>query len=404
MAVGLIQNPLVTSWSRNPIVFGVHTDSPLETVGLAIEVKVLFKRINDAVYTTILNLILTVDIDGNIEIDLRRVLDSYLTYQLPDLSNITESSDQTGLFQFDYRELPFDSNDPNGGWTTDQPRTYAVIKGGIPNEQWSANPTANYFDNSSYLYKEYMTWKKPGTLVRPEEQHFLTYFHSTTQATQSVVNFILYYSNGTTDIHVQLQFSNEFKQYALYIIPVGMNVNGLNLVNSNKDLISYTVQPYDGNQPLTNAPFQYIVDYRPLSSSALLHYFNSKGGMDAVRIEGDVERVINRATVIGSNTKKYNPLSSAIKSYSFHASVEEQITYKANVGYIEDPQEQDNLRELLLSKEVYELKFNRWLPIILLTEELSLGLESTELFEFPIEYKYAFSNDNYAPNWINVNA
>ena len=96
-------------------------------------------------------------------------------------------------------------------------------------------------------------------------------------------------------------------------------------------------------------------------------------------------------------TKETDYYSNEVDAQLRNISTQENFIFKGNVGFEEDPVRQDVLRDLLLSNKHFEYKNNRWVPVIILNEQTDLGPRSLTAFDFPLEWKYAITNENYAP-------
>ena len=210
----------------------------------------------------------------------------------------------------------------------------------------------------------------------------------------------LTYTDGTTDNSFSLPvptggFINNF----YYHIPVGIAALQLDQINPAKKLQSYTVQPLIGGVNTVTAAYKFTVDYRYFYDNHAINYFSSIGGFETARVTGEIEHEINRiastANVANDGANYFkNEVPAVMKSHG----MQEKFLYKGNVGFMEDPYSQDTLRDLLMSRQHFEYRNNRWITVILTNEQTSLGARSQSIFDFPIQWEYAVVNQNYAPD------
>src|SRR3954462_14537093 len=136
MAIFIIDEPFEVSWSRNQVRYGIHTDTALDTPSLMLELKLRYRSGNE-LFRDIVTQSLSPDENGNISLDVSFILDSLLTYQLPEVgvNTVQQITTQSGDFYIDYREIT--STDANPTWVSTVDKVRKVIKGGLSYESWS---------------------------------------------------------------------------------------------------------------------------------------------------------------------------------------------------------------------------------------------------------------------------
>jgi hypothetical protein len=393
MAVLLTERPYEVCFSRNPIVYRLQTDTALDTAGLRIDVRLLHRKFGTASFVQIFEISLIPDSAGLVSVDVSKTLDSLTNYKLPGISSqiIEQAFDHAGEFYVQYREAT--TATPNPSWTSDSSNTIVAIKGGLPYQAWQG---PNYFIN----YNGILTWQKTGRLIGPSEKSWLTYLHlgANNQANMSA-KINVYYTDGTSSLNaVTLTFpDDEIPIYALYHIPTGAQL-ALKDLDSTKVIQYYTVRVVADTTNLT-VEFRYNVDYRNNYSSTTLHWFNSLGGLDSVRLLGELnkktvyERQYAEKTLGGAyySTTELATMQENIKN-------QEQETYAGSVGLMDDPDMYDRLRDLMLSNKVWQIRFSRWRPVLITNTNIDHGNEGDPIKDFPVEFTPGYVNESYAPD------
>ena len=388
--------PHTINWSRNQIFFTLHTDTPIATPGLTIEFRIHFCTMAARpAFQQLVTLPLTPDANGNVSIDVRRILNDELTYELPaslTLPNIVGT--QSGQFYISFREVT--TEQPEASWTVGEDQ-YTVLKGGLPLEHWKGS---SYFTQYSNPMRKWMTWRQSGYSIGSPDtgvhaNDFITYLHLEPNMADGIVQYKMYYTDGTTAIHQEPAPGDAYLQYLYYHIPVGHTMQ-LRDIQPAKTIERFSVQPIAGGAEL--APeFFFTMDYKQYYDSDTLYYFTSLGGFECVRVLGDVDPEVNRTTITADVYETYNG-GTATPRQRRTQHVQERVVYKGNIGSMEDPMEQEVLRDLLLALEVYQYAPIAWIPVEIITETVSLGAKAQQVFNFPIEWTYAFNNESYAPS------
>ncbi len=397
--VSIVEAPYIISFSRNPVRYSLVTTTALTTPGLLIEVELVYKaNFGNDPEQEIIRLPLIPDENGTVSVDFSKILDSLVEYELPDFTAlISKPWKQLGQFYIRYREVTTATPDP--AFTDDSTNDHFVIKGGLPYERWQG---PNFFLNTDYAGKYWMSWQPTGKTITAWQQVFLTYFHTTDTVSDVKAKFTIYYTDGSTDNSFEIAFPENPIQYGLYRIPVGVEQLSLHLIDTNKQIHYYTVQVLAGTTPQI-AAYKYCIDYTMDYNRLQLSYFNSIGALESVHMQSDYEPVIERTADIA----EHNPASDYfnqenLAAQEFTQQVFEKITYKGNVGWMEDNNEQDILRDLLLSKGVHAPKFNRWWPVNILNKNMGMGLRAINLKDFEVEWTHGISNENYMPESLSM--
>ncbi len=404
MAVTILEKPYKIAFSRNPINYTLTTDSPLNTEGLAVEVKLLYRPFRSgAVYDTVIIFPLTPDSTGKVSIDFKKILDSKVEFQLPSFELVAQGANgQLGEYYIAFREISAGNADPV--WE-EEPLRHAVIKGGLPYERWQG---PNFFKNFDFAEKNWLTWQPSGRSCAPWEKMWLTYFHLKDDDDRyKIIRIKIYYTDGTSDDTKTLPVAIQtFYKYSVLRIPTGIEQLGLQLLQVSKKIQYYEFQIVHPDGAVMNpiSPvYVYTVDYTPDYQQQQFNYFNSLGALDSVRVTGE----INKVPQYGRDLAESNPspnyhLSENLVPMKFTQQVLEEVAFKGTLGWIDDMQEQDLYRDFLLSKSVHQVKYKRWWPVNLTTPSADMGPLVASLRTIDIEWTYGFTNESYAPEWAQL--
>jgi hypothetical protein len=388
----LTERPYEVAFSRNPVAYKFQTDTDLATAGLRIDVRLFFRLFNTASFVQQIELSLIPDSAGQASIDVSKILDSLVEYQLPTISGTTaeQAFRQAGQFYVDYREVTTASPDP--AWTSDLTDTRTVIKGGLSYQSWQG---PNYFLNQTGI----LTWQKTGRYIGPTEKSWLTYLHLGLNNQENMsAKFNVYYTDGTSSLNaVTIALDSSVPIYGIYRIPTGAQM-ALKDLDSTKVINYYTVRIVADTTNLT-VEFRYTVDYRNNYSKVTLYYFNSLGGYDSIRLLGELNKEARYETTLAEKTLGDNYYSaSEIVPMQYTTQVIEQMIYKGSVGIMDDEDQFDRIRDLRISKQVQMISFNRWFPVVILNSNIDMGSDSDPIKDFPIEWTPGFVNESYTPN------
>lgn len=390
--ITLLERPYEVCFSRNPVVYKLQTDTALSTSGLKIDVRLLFRKFGANDFIQQIAISLVPDSSGIAEIDFSKVLDSLVDYSLPNITNgLPERAfDQVGEFYVEYREITTAA--PNPSWITDS-STIRVVKGGLPHEKWQG---PNYFINNNGV----LTWQKTGRLIGPTEKAWYSYLHLGTNNQANVAAKVnLYFTDGsvqTNAVTINLP-DTAVPKYGIYRIPVGAQLALADLQPA-KTIHYYTVRIAADSLNLT-VEFKYIIDYRANYSKTTLYYINSLGGLDSIRLLGELgkkvgyDRQFTEKTLGGRyySTTEIATMQENIKNI-------EQVTYSGSVGLMDDEDQYDRIRDLMISTKVQMIKFNRWAPVLVTTNSVDMGTNSDPIKDFPVDFTPGYVNESYAPD------
>jgi hypothetical protein len=392
MSVSLIERPYKYCFSKNEIRYVFQLDN-LSRINLTLEVVIKYKRTtaSGSPILTLTTLQLVPDADGFIYLGINKYIDSVLSYQLPNADAITTKAlTQCCAFWVEFTEKS--TVDVGAEYNeTEFDNKRIAIKGGVAKEKFSRN---NFFEN---LYNDapfFLTWQPTERFVYEGQQLFLSAFfddtsvfdtdsyklrieYQTKELDVSFEDFPLYAAAGAHYYHFNIKKALESITDELYLFQVSI------LNNADEIIIKR---------------HNFYVQYRPLYNYYDLIWHNSLGGVDAVRIRGEVSWELDKTTEDAEGGFNVEEAMATAKSYeSLFANVTYSNKFKGDIGFINTKAEQAALIELLISKSIYWFNDARWIPCLNIQKNTAVRKTTDELFSFPVEWQIAIANENYTP-------
>jgi len=193
MAYQLIERPHKFSFSKNPVRYVFNITNPA-AAGCALEIELYSLAIGSLTLpgTLITRQTLTPNPDGSLEFYCEDFLNSFLDWELPNLTNndILACTSQIAKFYIRYRQTT--KNNPSPPYATEEENVRIVLKGGVAKEKFDRN---NFFINYLPANKPFLTWLPDRHFVGTEERRYLTYFHYSGDQLTDVLQEIIYKEN-----------------------------------------------------------------------------------------------------------------------------------------------------------------------------------------------------------------
>jgi hypothetical protein len=140
--------------------------------------------------------------------------------------------------------------------------------------------------------------------------------------------------------------------------------------------------------------FEFVLDVREREYDRQFIFRNSFGWYDTALLTGKVESALEYErtqgyTVLEEVETVYNAPDKAFSN-------KEQQTYKGSTGWLKQ-NSLDWLRDMCLSKEIYEVIGGRCYPVILTSKKIVKGKDMDDNLALDIEYRRAYNDVFYAP-------
>lgn len=391
MAVTVIERPHIHCFSKNEIKYSFEVTN-LTRIGLMLQVKIMYKYINDSGYIAMPPISLKPSSDGYVHLNIQHYIDSVLNYVLPNFDDtITHAEKQYCLFYVEYREVSDDST-PN--YTTDESSNIRyALKGGISKDKFSRN---NFFINYFNQNKPFLTWQPQDKFIFLDQNIWLTFFVPNGLGTGSyALAEITTFGNDAETFTEQNGLSTSNGK--LFHLKVN---NLFTVINS---IYQIRIKIIDANNQDITSWYSFKVDYKPVYNKFDLNFFNSLGGFDFSRVRGELEYGIEKNATDIEGGFDNNEAFNTTKSHELkHDAVIFNKTFKGDIGLLNRKIEQDAMIELIISKGVYLYSDQRFIPILNIQKTFAIRKHSDEVFSFPVEFTTSIKNTSYTPDYINL--
>lgn len=393
MAISITQRPHIYCFSKNPVQYTFDVPD-FAAAGAFLNIRIYTRVVSAAAGTeTLLYDDKIKPPAAAVEYNLQDILDSALIYQLPNFSGTQIQTDLTHVKEYFITYRFITDADPDPAFFTDADKFRYIVKGGIANPLWDWN---NYFINHLQVIKPFLTWQPNNRFVGLMDEFFITWLNQTATEPLSL-NAFVEYTDGTSN-GVQIPFGDSGEKQ-LYNIMAGAEALGLNALEPTKKIYRYILQVEETNNPGNKhtETYNYYIDYRQFYYTKFFHYYNSLGGLECVRIRGEIQSDIN---ITFSESEKYQGgviIGTPNTEQYIQSAISKTDSFKAEVGYLHTAAEKDVLQELLLGKFKWERIYSRNMRIYVTTRNAPMANTSERLHSLAIEWRYTFTNTVYTP-------
>jgi hypothetical protein len=346
--------------------------------------------------------------DGRIDFELQTVIDPYIKHALPELTiAIPEVAQGQSLrFKIEYTLIK------NGEAVlltasdyTDTTSAFIVIKGGMSYPLWSPVMYFNNIANHKYFLGLDSTVRKVFT-----NQSLFCYVLANKQAGSGLylnTYTFIYAVTGSNGIVYSKTVTASDDLVSFYpgnivIVPSGYDQMELGALLPDGILpVSYTVKVHQqigysgGLEEIDVAIAYFEIDYRTFYNYHDLFYYNSAGGLNSLRMRGQVEfeAEYEKQEARAVSTPDYftNNIPAAITHI---LKPEETQKSKGATGFL-TKDEAEKLRDIFLSVEVYEYKHNKLVPVVINNNNVKFYANRDSLISLMIEW-----NDAYQSQWF----
>lgn len=396
MAITLTERPFRLGFSKNESRYQFTVTNPA-SAGCAVQVRLFYHTITSISAPPILiaDLKLYPTPDGDVTFYAQTYFESILKLHMPAAGSTTvlKAADQHCYFWVEYRQVTDLS--PNNAWIiTERDRKRIMLLGGIEVQKYERN---NFFENYLIPDKWWLTWLPTNRFVGLDQEHYLSWFKTITDAEDFVMKVKVVYTDTTEDTTTELALpaGNNY----VYHLPTGVAQLGLAALNPDKKIHYYEVHIENIVDGVQANPYRFYIDYDYSYQKFDWVYLNSLGGLDAVRVKGRYTRDIDREVSSASTLNLIDQINDPVKkSDTIDTGILLTKKWKGDVGFMNSPNEQDGVADLLPSTEVFEKIDGRWLRIKLLTKTQPMGGSEDKKWSFPVEFMYGWVNEIYTPD------
>jgi hypothetical protein len=399
MNLTLLKQPYEISFAGNPLQFvwqvapwgAVEKTQDITVIVTVFIEKKFGSEISDQIYVQKMY----PDAEGKITLDASSIVSPYLEYYTPrpDLAKPVEAVNQRkrfnvktilnapGLYDLPpIYEFPF---------------YYSVIKGGLSQQAWHYK---EFFTKVILEQKQPLLFPAAKELVDPEALKFFYWIYPFDDQALQTVTYKVYFSDGTSATLDQATKLISGK-WAVNCVPCGFSQSGLNaIIPLNKSAVKYSVTVGTETQTIV-AEYFFTLDNRNFYEPYYLLYRNSIGGLETVRLLGQVDLAADYARQQARRTLPPSWYGAVITDES----TEETFSYTADTGFM-GKEELLKLRDLFLSKEKYQVTSpsggRGLIPIVLTNNKAKFFSNKENLVSAQIDWQQAFVNTFFTPGTL----
>lgn len=395
--------PYKQNFSGNNIYYKLYSAAAAANTDNYFEVRVLYKLAADDDFS-VLPVFTYTPVKGLVNLNLKDIINAQLKYHVPSYNEtavvVEAAPAQHCFFYIQFREITTTALNP--AWDdTESEYERIAYKGGLHPYQFRYN---NYFHNYHSDNKDFLTWQVRNRLAGVQEHIFLAYLHNENISSENLRVFCRVYF--TDETFSDFTATGTFSQYAVHFISAGFLQWGMNLLS--KKVWYWQISVQDISIPASpvniSEIFTYELDNRNDYNAPLycLHYRNSLGGLDSVRLRGIIQKDLQYTLQAKENILPQNYFDGKIlQAEESYAAVLEDVIYKADAGWLEK-EEQERLRDAFLQREVYWLRQLKYWPVKLIQTQFTLNRSDDFKWGMPIEFKVALNGSDYYTPDINV--
>jgi hypothetical protein len=395
------KRPFDKSFSGNPIHYELTSETAAANPAIYFEIRLMFALDQGGTWSEVA-VLPYYPTNGVAQINVQDLVHAQLSPQVPtfeaDEITIQKVVGQVGWFYVEFREITPGSDAPD--WATSE---WAFLRkalwGGINYFKWGGN---NFWVNHFDTVKPFFTWQRSGRPAASMERMFLMWVNFWTLDTETLVQRTrINYTDGTT--HTIDQAFPAGGYFDAFFVPSGMAQLNLATFAPTKKIHYWVVQIVDTNTGTAlSEPFRFTLDNDQNYNAKTLHYRNSLGGFDSVRVRGVIEEKLeysyqeqDRATMPDYFT------GHVIAAQRVFTQTVETLVFSGDVGHL-SKDDQERLRDLQVKRECYQQNGNKWFPVSILTKSLKLRTSGDQVFSMPIEWSLAYDGStHYTPDNMN---
>jgi ribosomal protein L21E len=349
--------------------------------------------------------------DGRIDFELQTVIDPYIKHALPDTSIILPEVAQGQSLRFKIEYSLIRDGEPvllTASDYTDTTSPFTVIKGGMSYPLWS--PVMYFYNIVNHKH-----FLGIDSTVRKVFTNQLLFCYVLAQREAGAGGFYLntytfiYAVTGSDGIVYSKTVTASDDLVSFYpgniiIVPAGYNQMELgDLLPDGVLPVSYTVKVHQqigfsgGFEEIDLAIAYFEIDHRQFYNYHDLFYYNSAGGLNSLRLRGQVEFEAEyekqEARAVGTPDYFTNGIPDA---QTLILKPEETQKSKGATGFL-TKDEAEKLRDIFLSQEVYEYKHDKLVPVVINNNNVKFYANRDSLISLMIEWSDAYKSQWYTP-------
>lgn len=394
MSHTITERPHIFCLSKNEIRYNYTVSGPTRP-GLYFEIKIMYRYEGLAVFKELVTEKLKPTSTGHVSFYMQQYIDSLLEPSQEFTAVINHAVSQYVHFYVMTREV-WDDNTDEDFTEDEEDHVRVAFMAGVEKHRYSRN---NFFKN--YLFAgdvtRWLTWLPNNRSIFPGQPVYLT----------ALID------PGTTDLAMKIKTewmatdgSTGTREDAIdtegYLFHINAEINSLGVIDPliGKKLFWYEVSIVTSSETIVQ-PYRFYIKYEHFYQYHDLIYFNSLGGIDSIRIRGELTFAPERSfeqVEGGFGSSEWNTIFK--QPETTHAALSWTRSYKGDVGYLNSQAEQEAiLAELSLSPCILQLIDERFVRVLNISKSKDWNRSTDSTWSIPIEWQLAESNQVYTPSW-----
>lgn len=399
MIATLIKQPHIVSFTGKgnpiPFTFALSPYGPTEREqDIRLQIRVLVEQVfNSNIFTEVKNQNFYPTADGLVSMEVQSILDPYLSFYTPRPlpTQPVLAAEQRKRFKISWL---LSQNGAIIG-TLGESQPFFAIKGGLAYEAWHPK---DFFQKNIIEGQQPLHFPATG-----EKRHKLGYYYFfwiypfADNAIQTITTKA-YMADGTV---LTKTATISGSQWGVFCTSARLAL--FTSIDKDDSPLKYSITVRVGLTVIVKE-FFFEIDNRVFYDPVYLVYRNSLGGLDTVRLTGQVEleAEYNRQTAVRSLPPTWYANLNLLPQESDEAA-EEQITFTGDTGFISKAA-CDKLRDLFLSQQVMLVRGTNFIPVNIVAKKAKFYTNKDSLISTTIEYQYAFANNYYTPEGYRISS
>lgn len=394
MEIFLIKKPYEISLSGNPIVFSFGL-SPYgtreKTQDIHLQVTILLEQTNGSgFYTEIKTQEFYPTGEGQFQLEIQSILDPYLEYYLPrpDMDQPQRCPDHVKKYKLTWILMNAEAiiSGPS------QSSVYYVCKSSLNYESWHPS---EFFTKKILIDKAPLLFIAANEKFGVDEVRFLSWIYPYDDGLTQTVVYSMYLNDGS--IVTKNVTAIAAIKWSVFCAPAGFTQLDFNsLVPLGMVAIKWSIKIMASATTIVSE-IVYEIDQRNFYETYQLIYRNSIGGLETIRLRGQVDFAADYDRQLAAKTLPpswYNNMD--LLPQSSDENVEELANFTGDTGFLSKAG-CDKLRDLFLSPQKMQLVDQRLLPIVINSKKTKFFTNKDSLISTVVEWSPAYSNKAYTP-------
>jgi hypothetical protein len=410
MALSLLNVPSDIAYSRNPVLYRIHTDrNPSVDINLRIRAEIYL--ILEGGPEPLVTCYEEPDSDGNCSFNLQELLHSVFDsfpapFRFTEMIRAIDMHHLRYLIEFSemYGE-PLVVEDVL--WLPDRFCVHGGNSDMLPFIHHQQNAWPQFY-TAAPSARKFLTRMPANSVVSPQTPHWLTFYITSDQGVDGVINlkikYTINYSDGTSSTGTITPATTIDLEYDRIIsIHAGFNMLSLEAIQPTKTPVSYSLQLVNSADDPLSAARSFLIDNRPYLNERYCLFKNSSGGWDTIRLLGQSEMMPEYEEQLHS-MQQYLHIDNRNTENTFFSDSRETIKEKLHTSHHYMTRAHvDWIRDLRLSPICYlsqQLPGNTffWHPAKCISKKLDMPNSREWLYGIPLEFRYLTDNRSFSPS------